>query len=80
MCAEGHRVLARLWQGDRPWKWATLCYGRSQPNSRFVLGAGPWRYQLIRLHLTPIHFERWNNSTEIGLCLGRRTLYVLKHR
>jgi hypothetical protein len=80
MQAEGARHLTVLWQdGERPWRWWALNYGHAQPG-RFVLLPGPWRYRPIRFHLTPIHFERWAGVLEIGLCLGRRTLYLMRHR
>ncbi len=78
--AEGARHLMTLHQRrDRPWVWWALRYGHAQPR-RFYLGAGPWRYRPIRFHLTPVHFERWAGTVEVGVCLGRRTLYVVRHR
>lgn len=74
------RHLAMLWQSkDRAWEWWALKYGWAQP-IRFCLGPGPWRYRYFRFHLTPIHLERWGSAIEIGLCLGKRTLYLMRHR
>lgn len=79
MMAIGARHLATIWQSkERPWEWWSLKYGWAQPK-RFYLGNGPWRYRPIRFHLTPVHFERWG-ALEIGLCFGRRTLYLMRHR
>lgn len=78
--AEGHRFICRLWKSkDVPWRWVTLVYGWAQPK-RFCLGDGSWRYRPIRFHLTPIHFERWGNMLEVGVCIGKRTLTIVKHR
>lgn len=70
------RGLRKLWQGDPCWKWAYLMYGHVQPigyrnNFRYRHG---WQ-----LHLTPLHLERDGSSWEIGICLGKRTLFIKVH-
>lgn len=79
MQAKGSRHIAVLWRGAMPWQWVALKYGHAQPR-RFYLGEGPWRYRPIRFRLTPIYFERWGDVLEVGLCLGKRVLYVMRHR
>jgi hypothetical protein len=79
MKAQGSRHLWTFWRGRKPWQWAVLMYGHAQP-TRFYLGEGPWRYRPIRFRLTPIYFERWGDRLEIGLCLGKRTLYVMRSK
>lgn len=79
MQAKGSRHLAMLWRGDKPWRWVALKYGHAQP-VRFYLGDGPWRYRPIRFRVTPVYFERWGDMLEVGLCVGKRTVYVMRHR
>lgn len=75
MRALGARHLATLWQSKRrSWEWWALLYGHAQPNRFVWLDRYRWRF-----HLTPVHAERWGDVWEIGLCLGRRTLYVMRH-
>lgn len=70
------RHLKTLWKGAKPWQWKTLKYGHSQP-----LGYRTYRKNrhLWQLHLTPIHVARDNARWEFGVCLGKRTLFVLSH-
>lgn len=76
--AEGARHLATPHQSkERCWEWWALKYGHAQPVHWFARSK---TQRALRIHLTPIHFERWGNTVEIGLCLGRRTLYVMRHR
>lgn len=80
MRAEGACHLVMLWQDkEHCWRWWALKYGLAQPK-RFALGPGRWRRRYFRFHLTPIHVERWGNSLEVGLCLGYRTIYIMRHR
>jgi len=80
MQAAGARHLAMLWQDkERCWEWWALKYGRAQPH-RFCLGPGGWRRRYFRYHLTPFHIERWGGTLEIGLCVGWRTIYLMRHR
>lgn len=74
--AAGHRHLAVLWRSKRvPWRWWALQDGWAQPQ-RFVWhDRRRWRF-----HLTPIHLERWDSFTEVGVCWGWRTVIVLVHR
>lgn len=77
-----HRHLAQIYQNpERRWEWWALEYGWAQPK-RFALGppGGGWMHRPFRFHLTPIHIERWAGSLEIGLCLGKRTLMLRRHR
>lgn len=83
MMAQGARHIGTLYQNrERCWEWWALKYGHSQPGQRLALGRdwGPWYRRNFTLHLTPIHIARWTGELEIGLCLGRRTLYLLRHR
>jgi hypothetical protein len=82
MQAKGARHLATLWQSkERCWEWWALKYGKAQPSPiHWRTGTGPWRYRPIIFHFTPFHFERWAGAMEIGLCLGKRTLYLVRHR
>lgn len=83
MKAEGHRHLATLWKSkERCWEWWALAYGHAQP-VRWALGrdwGGPWWRRNFTFHLTPIHLAHWTSELEIGLCIGRRTLYLKRHR
>lgn len=74
--AASTRHLHTLYQGDPCRKWAALYYGH-QPRPR-----RPYRRsgRFLHIHLTPIHFARDRCNVEFGLCWGRRTVYVLRHR
>lgn len=79
--AAGHRHLRTLWKHPTiAWHWTTLNYGHAQPNQH-----GRWCYRMPRrlgfqFHVTPIHVSRDGSKWHGGLCLGRRTVYVLRHR
>lgn len=82
MQANRHRHLGTFFKNrERPWEWWALGYGWAQPK-RFAIGQriGPWYRWPVRFHLTPIHFEHWANTLEIGICIGKRTLYLMRHR
>lgn len=75
MRATGARHLKTLWQDrDKSWCWWALKYGHAQ-HKRFVW-VDRWRW---RFHMTPIHIEYWENTLEVGVCVGRRTLYAMRH-
>lgn len=73
--ARGHRHFGTFWRGEKPWQWWALKYGWAQPKRFVWIDRYRWRF-----HLTPIHLERWDSYTEIGLCFGKRTLMLLGHR
>lgn len=81
--AAHHRFICGLWKSKTvPWHWTSLNYGHAQPNQY-----GKWTYasprplmRMWQLHCTPIHLSRDGDKLYYGLCLGRRTLYVLRHR
>jgi hypothetical protein len=71
------RHLRILWRGEKPWHWLALMIGHVQPlgyrtyiQSRFL-----WQF-----HVTPIHLYRDSSGWEAGLCLGKRTIYLRRHR
>lgn len=73
------RHLATLWQGTKPWHWTALKYGHAQTVG-YRNHVRYRRYQFWQLHITPIHIGRHGDKWEYGICLGKRTLYVLRHR
>jgi hypothetical protein len=74
--AKSTRHLATIWRGEKPWHWTTLMYGHVQP-----LGyRNHFRRFFWQLHFTPVHMERDGNKWEIGVCFGKRTLFVKVHR
>lgn len=75
MRAEGHKHMATLWRGEKPWHWWSLARGLAQPNRFVWVDQYRWRF-----HLTPIHLERWGEAWEIGVCAGFRTIYLRRHR
>lgn len=79
VCAEGARHIRTLWQSPSiPWHWWALKSGILQPNrkQRFKRWAprGWW------LKVGPFYLERDLSKWEIGLCAGRRMVYVMRHR
>lgn len=76
--AEGARHIRTFHQDPvTPWHWWALRYGISQPRGY----RNRWHNRrMFRLHFTPIYLERWGSTIEFGFCLGRRTLYVVRHR
>ncbi|MEU3613508.1 hypothetical protein ABZ725_14490 [Streptomyces sp. NPDC006872] len=75
--ADSTRHLGTVWRGEKPWHWKALKTGHVQPLGYRTHYSSRWHWQF---HLTPIHIARDNNSWEIGLCLGKRTLFLLTHR
>lgn len=87
--AEGARHIKTLWRGDKPWHWVALKSGRTCYAHRWHLykGYGPalqswraWRAWTWHLHLTPLHVERDSSSSELGVCFGEHTVYLVRHR
>ncbi|MFI8191367.1 hypothetical protein ACIF8T_21530 [Streptomyces sp. NPDC085946] len=75
--ADSTRHLGTVWRGEKPWHWKALKVGHVQPRGYRTY----WRTRrLWQLHLTPIHIARDNSQWEIGVCLGKRTLFLLSHR
>lgn len=75
--ADSTRHIRTLRRGAKPWHWTALYIGHVQPRGHRTY----WRNRHIwQLHLTPIHLHRHGSRWEIGLCWGRRTVYVLRHR
>lgn len=79
--AAGHRHLRTLWKSKTVcWHWTSLNLGHAQPNQH-----GRWCYRvpssrMWQFHVTPIHVSRDGSKWLVGLCLGKRTIYVLRHR
>lgn len=71
------RFRRRIYQGEPDWNWAALYTGCVQPRGYRTYRRSRWLWQF---HLTPVHVHRDNASWEAGLCWGRRTVYVLRHR
>lgn len=79
--AAAHRHLRTLWKHPTiAWHWTTLNYGHAQAHGV----TRRWCYRSARrlwqLHWTPIHVARDGAKWTYGLCLGRRTVYVMRHR
>lgn len=77
MAAEGHRHLATVRRGEKAWEWTALAYGHVQPIGYRNHHRGRRFWQI---HITPIHIERDGAKWEIGICFGKRTLYLRVHR
>lgn len=71
------RHLATVYQGQPCWNWAALYTGHVQPRPHRTYWRSRWLWQF---HLTPVHLHRDGTRWEAGLCWGRRTAYVLRHR
>lgn len=71
------RHLATLHRGAEAWHWAALKVGHVQPPGYRNYRHSRWYFQL---HVTPVHVARYVNTWEFGVCLGKRTLFVLRHR
>lgn len=75
---ETTRHLWTIRQGDPAWHWSGLFVGHvGRPIGRRSFWSSR---HLFQLHVTPLHVARANTTWEYGLCLGKRTLYVLRHR
>ena len=75
--ADSTRHLGTIWRGEKPWHWKALKAGHVQPRGYRTHFSSRWHWQF---HLTPIHIARDNISWEIGLCFGKRTVFLLTHR
>lgn len=53
----------------------TLLLAQPRGHRTFWHGKHFWQ-----LHLTPIHLHRYGNQWEAGLCLGKRTIYLKRHK
>lgn len=79
--AAGHRYLWTIKRSKTvPWHWMALNLGTAQPGLH-----GRWNYRVksaraYQIHITPIHISRWGGQRYWGLCLGARTIYVMRHR
>lgn len=71
------RHLRTVYRGEKPWDWAALYRGHVQPRGYRTYWRGRHFWQL---HLTPVHLHRDGGKWEAGICWGRRTLYVKRHR
>jgi hypothetical protein len=71
------RHLRTLYQGEPCWNWTSLYVGHVQPRGYRNYWHDRRRWQF---HLTPVHFERHHECWEFGVCWGRRTLFVKRHR
>jgi hypothetical protein len=75
--AASTRHLLTLWHGQKPWHWAALKYGHAQPlGFRNHLRAR----RFWQIHLTPVHIERDYSKWNVGICWGKRTVYLMVHR
>lgn len=75
--ADTTRHLGTVWRGSKPWDWKALYVGHAQPRGYRTRWTDRHRWQL---HLTPIHIERDWDKWEIGLCFGKRTVFLKTHR
>ncbi|MFE7727386.1 hypothetical protein ACFU5D_16525 [Streptomyces anthocyanicus] len=75
--ADSTRLIKTVWRGEKPSHWKALKTGHVQPFGYRTYWRSRWLWQL---HLTPIHIARDNSQWEIGLCLGKRTIFLLTHR
>jgi hypothetical protein len=75
--ADSTRHLRTIWRGEKPWDWAALLVGHVQPRGYRTY----WRHRRFwQLHLTPVHLHRDGARWEAGLCFGKRTIYIKRHR
>ncbi|MFD6025689.1 hypothetical protein [Streptomyces griseoluteus] len=74
--ADSTRHLGTVWRGKKPWHWKALYLGDVQPRGYRTYWRSRWLWQF---HLTPIHAARDNDKWEVGICFGRRTLFLLSH-
>ncbi|MER5694939.1 hypothetical protein ACWDBO_31515 [Streptomyces mirabilis] len=75
--ADTTRHLRTVWRGEKPWHWNAIYTGHAQPRGYRTYRKSRWLWQF---HVTPVHIARDNSRWEIGLCFGRRTVYLLRHR
>jgi len=75
--ADTTRHLATIWRGDKSWQWKAIFVGHAQPfgHRNYWRSSRNWR-----LHFTPIYASRDWSKWAIGLCLGKRTIYLYSHR
>ncbi|MGA4989893.1 hypothetical protein [Nonomuraea bangladeshensis] len=70
------RYIRTVWRGKKSWNWIALYVGHVQPRGYRTY----FRHKrLWQFHLTPIHASRDGIKWTVGLCWGRRTIYLFKH-
>jgi hypothetical protein len=75
--ADSTRLIKTVWRGEKPWHWKALKVGHVQPHGYRTYRRSRWLWQF---HLTPVHVARDNSTWKIGLCFGKRTIFLLSHR
>lgn len=75
--ADTTRHLRTVWRGEKAWQWKALYAGHVQPIGYRNYRHDRWRWQL---HLTPLHISRDGAKWTLGLCFGKRTVYLYSHR
>lgn len=76
MQARGHKVLRNIWRSKKiAWHWWVLAFGYAQPKRFCWLDRHRFRW-----HLTPFHLEVWDSTWEIGICWGKKTVYLMRHK
>lgn len=75
--ADTTRHLRTVWRGQKAWHWKALYIGHAQPRGyrNFFRNRRIWRF-----HLTPLCASRDGQKWTIGLCWGKRTVYLYAHR
>lgn len=75
--ADSTRHIKTIRRGEKAWHWTALYVGHVQPVGfrNFRRGRRCWQ-----LHLTPVHASRDGEKWTVGLCFGRRTVFVYRHR
>ncbi len=75
--ADTTRHIKTVWRGDKPWHWKAIYTGHAQP-----LGyRNYWRSRHNwRLHLTPVCAARYGAKWTLGLCFGKRMIWLESHR
>lgn len=75
--AASTRHLKTLWRGEKCWEWLALYVGHVQPLGYRTY----WKHRRFwQWHVTPLHLHRDGGKWEAGLCLGKRTIYLKRHR
>jgi hypothetical protein len=75
--ADTTRYLATVRRGQEPWRWTALYLGHAQPRGyrNYFRNRYDWR-----LHWTPLCASNCYGKWTLGLCLGKRTIYLYSHR
>lgn len=71
------RHIRTMWQGDPCWHWKALYVGHAQPLGYRNYRLDRWRW---KFHFTPIHVSRDGHKWAVGLCFGKRMIYLYSHR